>query len=496
MTTKILVVEDTTDVRITLKGILEDRRYFVRAVANESEAIVEISSERFDFALIDVRLHDGGEEDQSGLSLAMAIHTLKPDMRIIMLSRYICSSHIVRAVRYHGAIDFIDKSTPDWVSRVLQAISEAQQTEAEPRRFKGLANKLSQFSYSLVPQRSAVIRARGSHVCTVFTADPVELDLHDYKNLEQIARNEQDLERRRYHVGSISRKLWNDLFHDHFDVEKAYVKAHDKAQLLSLQFEIPRDLSSLPLEFIREDGSNEYLILQHPFSRLLIGVSPKREAISPNLLALSNQLRVLLIASNTIPTIDGVDDEIRQLQAFFETQDFFPVKADILSTEVATKEHIREILKNPDYDIVHFAGHGHYNIDSPEESCLFFWEGNNKTGNIVTMTAAELKLLLDQSSVRFVYLSCCYGTTAGDSGSLVNDDFVGLADAVVQAGVPSVLGYRWRVSDLGARQLAVAFYHSLLEQGSIEIALWQARCELAVDRNNPTWLSPILIHQV
>ncbi|MCP4529548.1 MAG: CHAT domain-containing protein [Aestuariibacter sp.] len=93
-------------------------------------------------------------------------------------------------------------------------------------------------------------------------------------------------------------------------------------------------------------------------------------------------------------------------------------------------------------------------------------------------------------------MSSCYGTASGDDAALLDDDFLGLADAVVQAGVPSVLGFRWPVSDDGARKLALAFYRSLLEQGSPEIALWSARCELSIDRNDTTWLSPILIHQV
>jgi CHAT domain-containing protein len=112
------------------------------------------------------------------------------------------------------------------------------------------------------------------------------------------------------------------------------------------------------------------------------------------------------------------------------------------------------------------------------------------------MKAAELKILLDRSEARFVYLSSCYGTAMGNERALLDDDFLGLADAVAQAGVPSVLGFRWPVSDAGAPKLALAFYRSLLEQGSPEIALWSARCELAVNRNDTTWLSPILIHQV
>jgi CHAT domain-containing protein len=74
---------------------------------------------------------------------------------------------------------------------------------------------------------------------------------------------------------------------------------------------------------------------------------------------------------------------------------------------------------------------------------------------------------------------------------------LGLADGLVHAGVPGVLGFRWLVLDEGARALALAFYGSLARQGQVDTALLEARCEVAArDRDDITWLSPILIVQV
>ena len=79
---------------------------------------------------------------------------------------------------------------------------------------------------------------------------------------------------------------------------------------------------------------------------------------------------------------------------------------------------------------------------------------------------------------------------------LLDDDFLGIADSLVQASVPAVLGYRWPVSDSGATTLALAFYKSLAKQGQIDTALLDARCKVAAqDRDDITWLSPILIMQ-
>ncbi len=79
---------------------------------------------------------------------------------------------------------------------------------------------------------------------------------------------------------------------------------------------------------------------------------------------------------------------------------------------------------------------------------------------------------------------------------MLDDDFLGVAEGIINAGVPSVLGYRWPVSDEGAMLLATAFYESLVKQGHLDTALLDARREVAMlDRDDITWLSPILIMQ-
>ena len=137
-------------------------------------------------------------------------------------------------------------------------------------------------------------------------------------------------------------------------------------------------------------------------------------------------------------------------------------------------------MKKTNYDIIHYAGHGFFDAASPEDSYLLFWRDAGTKTEKLKMKATELKLLLDQSEARLVYLSCCYGTAAADNAALLDDDFLGLTDAVVLAGVPSVLGYRWPVSDAGAPKLALSFYKSLLKQGRPDVAL--------VARQTRVWL--------
>jgi CheY-like chemotaxis protein len=490
---KILVVDDKPDVLSTLTGLLADSGYMVRFAANEGDAWTAILEDEFDFAVIDVRLRGDDEKDESGLTLAMGIRTLNPRMRIILITGFkIEAQQVARAVRYHGAIDFIEKG-PDIGRLIVEAIEKACK-EPGSLQIAGTPDE-TRLSLSLIVGQPLLLRAHGHYVRSAQTENILRVDVERYARSTELARkNAADI---RFQVEEIGNRLWQELFATHRQATEVYFEAHSRSNPLTLIFETYRGLVRLPLEFVRSASAQEYLVLEHPFSRFILDVTPKREAFSPLLMSRftkTRKLRVLLIASNTKPSIPSVDLEIKELTKFFNQSDI-PVKVTSLSSSQASYGRIRDELGKTDYDIIHYAGHGSFDAHSPEESFLLFWEDGGKQESLRPMKATELKLLLDQSEARLVYLSCCYSTTTADQTALLDDDFLGLADAVVHAGVPSALGFRWPVSDDGARKLALAFYRSLLDQGRPDVALWHARRELAVDRNDHTWLSPILIHQ-
>ena len=604
---RILIVEDRPDFRRTLSGILTDKGHVVCCAANEAEALASIAQGSFDFALVDVRLHGEAEDDESGLSLAVALRALKPEILVILLTRYIRSNQIVRAVRYYGVLDFIDKMSPDWDEQITKAITDAQpvrvisdtrrsrllqnlveyfdeedlrtlcfdmeldydnlpaqgkagkarelvlhldrlkrtdefiewcqktrpnvawenapetarsvftmspavapeqsQETQESRQVAAIARRPrlegaaepTRFSVSLTPTHPLIIRSHGNHVCSLRSDKTLQLDAVRYHRRVEIARRNRA--NWRFLISEIGNSLWNDLFAEHNEVSLAYAEARAKAEIPLLVFETSRDLLDLPLEFIRSNDPAEYVVLQHPVARFIRQATPKRAVISPRMLGETSELRVLILSSNTgdlgtASDIPGVDAEGQRLYNYLGTQSFIPVSAQFVPTDHATYDRFRGELLDGHYDIVHYAGHGWFDAESPGGSQLYFWADEKRQGGIVSVRAEELKLLLDRTGVRLMYLSCCYGAATGEQSALLDDDFLGVADAVAQAGVPSVVAYRWPVSDARAPKLALAFYKSLLEQGSPEIALWSARWELAAeDRDEPTWLSPILIHQ-
>jgi hypothetical protein len=359
------------------------------------------------------------------------------------------------------------------------------------------------FTLSLEARQRIEVRAKGLVVFTHSSANPLNVEPAVYSRHADNIHPAYDW---RFSSKEIGKQLYQKVFEEHKEVLRGYNRVLGrvpKGYLLHLCLESSRDFLRVPLEFAFAPDLGEYLALKHPLSRFVKDAQARMRPLSPKFLndlwARKGALKVLLIASNTKPRIDGVDEEVKALDFFLrKAKEGVGVLCQVkyIPTEQATYERVEEELQECKYHIIHYAGHGRYNEQSPERSSLLFWERENRQGDVKPMMASKLKLLLDNSNVRFIYLSCCSGSKIGDSAQLLDDDFLGIADGAIYAGVPAVLGFRWPVSDKSAKQLALAFYRSLLGQGNLDLALFHARREVAgPNRDDPTWISPILIVQ-
>jgi hypothetical protein len=306
----------------------------------------------------------------------------------------------------------------------------------------------------------------------------------------------------------VGESIYQQLFVQLVGVEGQYRESLSRGAPLSLRFASNMKMLAVPLEFAYDGGGTDggdHLILRHPVSRLIEGIAGG-ESLSPALLnsrhVAAQDLRVLLVASNTYPPLPGADEEILALDALFRTwreQYCYPIQWDVIPSSRATARHVRDVISPKNgrgYDIVHYAGHGHFDRNRYEDSCLYFWSEPDCKGTIQKMKLPELNLTFRNSGVKFFYASCCLGTRLAENGPRPNDDYLGIAESVVRAGVPTVLGFREPLSDEHAIRFAVEFYQVLGDCGEIDIAVWKARLELAgIARDDSTWITPILIHQ-
>lgn len=120
---RVLVVDDTTDVRNTLAGVLNDAGYFVKAVSSGSEAMDVLLEEIFHFIVLDIRLRGDEDEDDSGVELARAIRERGIRSKIIFVTgKSIKGSHVDSVLEY-GVIGYFEKKN-DWTNSVRRMIEK------------------------------------------------------------------------------------------------------------------------------------------------------------------------------------------------------------------------------------------------------------------------------------------------------------------------------------------------------------------------------------
>ena len=99
----VLVVDDEKNMRLSLKTVLADERYSVRAIESAEEALDLLEREEFLMVITDARL--GG---MSGYELLGKIRSRWPDLPALMLTAYATPKLAVEAIK-SGAMDYLAK---------------------------------------------------------------------------------------------------------------------------------------------------------------------------------------------------------------------------------------------------------------------------------------------------------------------------------------------------------------------------------------------------
>jgi len=136
MANEILVVDDNSDIRALIAGILKDYGLNVREAANFDQAIDEINKKLPDTAVIDVKLDKG---DNDGIELLSHIKSKDDDIPVIMISGHANVQMAVDSLKL-GAFEFIQK--PFSSERLLNFVKRALENVNLKKDKNVLENKL------------------------------------------------------------------------------------------------------------------------------------------------------------------------------------------------------------------------------------------------------------------------------------------------------------------------------------------------------------------
>ena len=99
----VLVVDDEKNMRLSLKTVLADEGYEVKAVESAEEGLERLKQEPFLMVITDARL--GG---MSGYEFLGKVRTQQPDLPVLMITAYATPKLAVEAIKA-GAIDYLAK---------------------------------------------------------------------------------------------------------------------------------------------------------------------------------------------------------------------------------------------------------------------------------------------------------------------------------------------------------------------------------------------------
>jgi len=155
MASDILIVDDETDIRELISGLLEDEGHGTRLAKDSTEALSAIEERRPSLIILDIWLQ-GSELD--GLELLDRIKKSHPDLAIVIISGHGNIETAVAAIK-RGAYDYIEK--PFKADRLVLVTTRALEASALKRENRQLRERTTQSS-EMIGKSSSINHLRQS----------------------------------------------------------------------------------------------------------------------------------------------------------------------------------------------------------------------------------------------------------------------------------------------------------------------------------------------
>lgn len=258
-----------------------------------------------------------------------------------------------------------------------------------------------------------------------------------------------------------------------------YAESQNGGLRIRLRLDTP-GLADLPWEYLYNASLNSFLALSAETSlvRYLDLARPMRPPV------LSPPLKVLgLIASPADYPKHAGEDEWKFLNVALQ-----PLSAarqvDLDRLKQPTLAALRARLRRGSYHVLHFIGHGGF--DDRAQDGLLILENDHGRGDQVTSHRLAT-ILHNHPSLQLVVLNCCEGARLS-----VNAPFSGVAQSLIQQGVPAVIAMQFEISDDAAITFGRVFYESLADGLAVDAALVEARTGMYSTRDDVEFGAPVL----
>ncbi len=240
------------------------------------------------------------------------------------------------------------------------------------------------------------------------------------------------------------------------------------------------ELIDLPWEFLYNPELNRFLSLsiQTPVVRYL----DLPERIRPLVIRPPLRILVMISSPHDLPPLSVHREWEKLSDALGDLRQRGLVDVDRLDD--ATLPVLQHRLLAGEYPIFHFVGHGVF--DERAQDGMLALE--DEAGRSRLVSGQYLGALFhDHRALRLAVLNACEGARTSRS-----DPFGGVAQSLMQQGVPAVVAMQFEVTDEAAIAFAHRFYEVLADGHLVDTAVAEARKAIFGQGNEIEWGTPVL----
>lgn len=230
----------------------------------------------------------------------------------------------------------------------------------------------------------------------------------------------------------------------------------------------------------------EFMYFNGDFLNIRFSVSKQIELPEePKLISepVQKKVKMLIIANpynpkrQRIADLPFADDEANEIKNLIKVDPL--IEIDILNQNNADFNTIREYLNKNVYQILHFAGHSHYNYKSPELTELVFYD-KLVSGDKFVKKVGNLP--------KFIFINACDSANNPYNYEKTEEIIKSLARSFILNGIHFYLGNLWKVEDSYAKKFSIEFYKNLFKGYPIGLAIKEARNLIYQENmNSLTW---------
>ena len=277
--------------------------------------------------------------------------------------------------------------------------------------------------------------------------------------------------------GQLFQAVFSGAVRNCLDLSLAAAQSKDAG--LRIRLRLPPALVNIPWEYLYDREYGFFSL--SPETALLRYVEMPRPVrpfpISPPL-----RILTMISAPSDVPGLQSEDEWEKLNAALTDLTDRGMVQADRL--EAGTLAALQRPLRQREYHVLHFVGHGVYDEDAQDGALALEGEG----GRIRLVTGRDLGMMLrGHRSLRLVVLNACEGAR-----SARDDPFGGVAQALVRQGIPAVIAMQFEISDPAALVFSQSFYQAIADGLPVDMAMVEARKAMFAEGHEVEWATPVL----